>query len=400
MKKILLLLLLVSSIGLADGSNTLLSLQTAEKLAETRNSPWLNNDEAEAGTLAIPDSHFSVGVEKPPIPDNPTYKDDTSLVKLGVKHALPLGDNAELKYQKAQAEMAAEQQQNVDKLRVLLRNVRYTWLQLYLYVQSAAAIQDQQQSVKQLLDTINAHSENTQMQLTHLQTYANNLFTQQRQLQKDISATRAELANFIGQKNAQKTLLNQLPYWGPPPPLAVLQQRLLQHPKLQADVANIYAGRTATHMAKEKTKPTLELGLNYSVRQDDMLEAEPRPSMIGLELSLKLPSKARHVNSNHSTDTNALAGAQAIRQLHQRQMFTSLTTAYNKWQNLSQRNTSQSQINDAKQAVMQILNNYTKTGNGIDQIIQAYDNELKLQLDDIRRQVSLMQARAELLYYE
>ncbi len=218
---------------------------------------------------------------------------------------------------------------------------------------------------------------------------------------KSSVTARAELAELTGQQVMQDMVAHQLPLWPPPPPLATMQHDLMRHPRLQADAATIYASRTATHIAVQRNKPLMELGLNYGVRQTDMMEVDPRASVIGLELSIKLPSVSRHKHAaGHETHEEALQTAQEIQQLHYRQLLSALTMTYIQWQTLQQQSMDQAQIAQAQQAVSDALRTYMETGNNVEGLLPVNAKKLALQLKSLAADVALARARAELLYYE
>ncbi len=339
-------------------------------------------------------------------------QDDMTVVKVGVRKAFSNEETQEIKSR--QAQVFAQQKNNEYKKRLLLRDVRHDWLELYYWHQVKSIIQQHYTVISLLADKIVAESllpdsigqkvplvpkEDALWARLVLSTLQNKKDITQGQL----NLAKKQLARWIGQENSNRPLPNELPNWPVLPSLINLQMQLINHPQLQADVARIKSLQAEIAWTKELNKPTFEVGASYGMRQQDAINVDPKLNMISGELSLNLPS---HIGNTQKQDTlvisNRLNTARRQQQTDSRNLLKSLIKQYQSWQNLDR----PLKNNDNSQGTINTADTFLPLPNLLDQpspstvLLQQQLMQLELQLKQLRAQLDLAQARAGLRYFE
>jgi outer membrane protein TolC len=122
-----------------------------------------------------------------------------------------------------------------------------------------------------------------------LQVELTRLNDQSVQIEQRMDILHAQLGRWIGENEANRSLPHSLPHWPNPPSVNVLRARLLQHPLLKVDAANIEAARDEVAYAKEQYKPGWMLDVQYGLRQGHMTDGAKRSDMVTAQVTIDLP---------------------------------------------------------------------------------------------------------------
>jgi outer membrane protein TolC len=280
-------------------SNSPLSLSEAEQLAIST-APELKQLKANADSLqaqAVADGQFAdpqliVGAANVPTNSFSMNQDDMTMVQVGLQQSFAPGHSLAMKSKKTRALAKAQQEKIQEQAALLLRNVRETWLDLYYWHQAANIVRENRSLYRSLLKAAESEystGKGTQSDVLQIQVELSRLNDQNAQVEQRIDVLRAQLGRWIGFEAANRALSNSLPNWPNPAPASVLQARLLQHPTLKVDTANIEAARDEVDYAKEQYKPGWMLDVGYSVRQGRFPDGQPRSNFVGAQVTIDLP---------------------------------------------------------------------------------------------------------------
>ena len=236
-----------------------------------------------------------------------------------------------------------------------------------------------------------------------LQIESSRLDDQKAQIQQRIDVLRAELGRWIGQDQANRPLLQRLPEWRDPLPVGLVQSRLLEHPLLKVDRANIEAARDEVAYAKEQYKPGWMLDVGYGVRQGHMVDGPHRSNMLTAQITMDLPfftgnrQEKRLVASAYQLEATELD-----RDIHYKDLSKELAVQHAIWKSLSQREYLYRHhlTLEAKQNSKAALLAYQNATSDLSTVLRAYSNQLTIRMEQVQIQIERAKARAALLYLE
>ena len=397
----------------AHTSTVPLRLSEAEHLAIS-SAPELKQLQANADSLnqkAVSDGQWSdpqliVGAANVPTPSYSFTQDDMTMVDFGLQQSIAPGHSLAMKSKKTKALANAEQQKIQSQAAMLLRNVRETWLDLYYWKQAAIIIHKNQSLYQQLLKSTESQYSSgkaNQSDALQIQVEVSRLKDQSVQIQQRITILQAQLARWIGTNAANRPLFNTLPHWPNPPPMKVLQARLLQHPQLKVDTAYIEAARDGVAYANELYKPGWMVGVGYSVRKGRMEDGQSRSNFVGAQVTVDLPFfTGNRQDRELSASTSQLNATEFERDIHYKDLLKELATQYAIWHGLTARENLYRQhlTLEARQNSKSAVLAYQNATTDLNTVLRAYSNALTIHLEQIQIQVERAKTRVALLYLE
>lgn len=390
-----------------------ISLAEAEHLAISI-APELRQLQANADALqeqAIADGQLSdpqlvLGAINVPTNSFSFSQDEMTMVQVGLQQSFPAGHSLAMKSRKTKSLAKVQQQRIQEQAGMLLRNVRETWLDLYYWNQAAMIIHENRSLYSRLLKATESQyssGKGTESDVLQLQVELSRLNDQSAQVEQKIDILKAQLGRWIGDREAKRALFNTLPHWPNPIALNVLQARLLQHPLLRADIANIQAACDEVAFAKEQYKPAWMLDVDYGFRQGNMPDGSKRSNMVTAQVTVDLPVfPSQRQNRRLRASANQLESTKLDRDIHYKDLLKELTAQYAIWESFTKReNLYRQQLTpEAIQNSKAALLAYQNATSDLTTVLRAYSNQLTIRLEQIQIQVERAKARAALLYLE
>lgn len=412
-KALLGLLFFFSLSGYAFSESFPLSLSEAEHLA-IATAPELKQLRANSNSLeqqAIADGQFSdpqfiAGAANVPTNSFSFNQDDMTMIQFGLQQSFAPGHSLAMKSKKTRALATAEQRKIQEQAAMLLRNVRETWLDLYYWKQAAIIVRENRALYRSLLkagESEYSAGKSSQSDVLQLRVELSRLNDQSVQIDQRIDILRAQLGRWIGANEADRPLSNSFPSWVNPPSLNSLQSRLMQHPTLKVDAANIEAARSEVAYAREQYKPGWMVDVGYAVRQGKMQDGQPRSNFVGAQVTIDLPLfPGNRQDKRLSASAYQLESTEIERDVHYKDLLKELTAQYAIWKSLSKRQSMYQQHlhPEARQNAKAALLGYKNATTDLSTVLRAYSNRLTIRLEQVQIQVERAKARAALLYLE
>lgn len=412
---IVLAILASSSTSYAISADQQLTLPEAERLAIST-APELKQIQANADSLEqqsvadgqLSDPQLMVGAANVPTNSFSFTQDDMTMVQVGLQQTFAPGHSLAMKSKKTKALAKAEQQKIQEQVATLLRNVREAWLDLYYWKQAAIVIHENQSLYKRLLKVSESEysaGKNTQSDVLQLRVELSRLNDQSAQIDQRIDVLRAQLGRWIGADEANRPLPHSLPRWPSPPSIDILQSRLIQHPLLKVDTANIEAAHDEVAYAKEQYKPGWTVDVGYGIRQGTYMDGsgKSRSNFVGAQVTVDLPFfTGSRQDKRLQASTDQLVATELNRDIHYKDLSKELAAQYAIWQSLSKRENVYRQhlIPEATQNSKAALLAYKNTTTDFSTVLRAYSNNLTIRLEQIQIEVERAKARVALLYLE
>lgn len=417
LRKIILLrtvpfIILVASPSLSY-SNNFLSLSDAERIAIST-APELKQLQANADSLraqAVADCQWSdpqliVGAANVPTNSFSFNQDDMTMVQVGLRQSFAPGSSLAMKAKKTNALAKAQQEKIQEQVAMLLRNVRETWLDLYYWNQAAKVVQENRTLYRRLLKATESQyssGKGTQSDVLQIQVEVTRLNDQSAQVEQRIDVLRAQLARWIGAAAVNRQLSGSLPHWSPPAPATALQSRLLQHPLLRVDTANIEAARDEVSYAKEMYKPGWTAEIGYAARQGKLENGKPRSDFVGAQVTIDLPLfPGARQDQRLRASAYQLTSTQLDRDIHYKDLLKELTVQYEIWKSYSKRVSLYQNhlVPEATQNSKAALLAYQNATTDLTTVLRAFSNQLTIRLERTQIEVERAKARAAILYLE
>jgi outer membrane protein TolC len=211
---------------------------------------------------------------------------------------------------------------------------------------------------------------------------------------------RAELGKWIGQE-ARRPLAQTLPERASVPPPAALEASILEHPRMQAEAAQVEASRKDVDLARQAYKPGWMLELTYGQRVGEDPEGDSRSDMLSAMVSVDLPLfRDKRQDRRLAASQKQAQAAEYARADRLRELRAALDAEYSNWERLGQRLElyrdrliPQSDQNDSA-----ALRAYQSAVTEFAPVISAYQGELDNRLEALRVEVDRAKVHANLMY--
>lgn len=390
-----------------------LSLSEAERLAIS-NAPELKQYQANAQALraqAIADAQWAdpqliVGAANVPTNSFSFNQDDMTMMQFGLQQTFAPGHSLAMKSKKTKALARAQQEKVQEQAAMLLRNVREAWLDLYYWQQAGKIVRENRSLYRNLLKASESQyssGKGTQSDVLQIQVEASRLNDQLAQVEQRLDIARAQLGRWIGADAASRSVGKTLPRWAKPVSAQALQARLMEHPLLKVDTANIDAARDEVAYAKEQYKPGWTLDVGYAVRHGRLEDGQPRSNFVGAQVTIDLPLfTGSRQDQRMNASASQLTSVQLERDVHYKDLLKELNVQYAVWKSYSKRAALyQHQLApEAAQNSKAALLAYQNASADLTTVLRAYSNQLSIRLERIQIQVERAKARAAILYLE
>jgi outer membrane protein TolC len=388
---------------LAETENIALALAPELKQIQA-NSDALKEQAIAEGQL--PDPQLMVGAANVPTDTFSFTQDDMTMVQVGLRQSFAPGKSLAMKSKKMDFMADAQQQKLSDQKAMLLKNIRTTWLDLYYWNAAAKIIDKNKKLFKELLEDNEAEysqGRRNQSDILQVRIDLSRLNIQSAEIEQQIATDRAQLARWIGVEEANRIISSEMPHWMDPPNINDLQEKLLQHPLLKADLSNIDAAHYDVAYAKEQFKPGWMLDVGYAKRQGKFQDGQPRTDMVNAQISIDLPIfTANRQDRKLLASVDQLNSTELDRDIHMRDLFKELNTEYTLWQSLTNREKifREDLHKEAHQNAKAALMAYQNTTGDLSTLLKAYSNELNIRMEQVQLKVERAKARVALLYLE
>jgi outer membrane protein TolC len=388
-----------------------LSLAEAERIAIERDavlrqlaaeSEAMRQRGVAEGQLMDPKLRF--GAVNVPVDSFSLDEEDMTMLELGVSQEFAPGRRRELARRRMDQSATAAEAVAADRRLLVQREVRRAWTELAYVACARGLVTGQVEWVEQMRSSARARYASGQgRQLDVLQAGLDVAMLREQllDLDRDEAMRRAQLARWVGDEAARAAQPAALPPRPDLEPLAVLEQRLLEHPAQLDFERRIEAAQTAVQLAEQSKRPGWMLDLGYGFRSGRMADGESRPDMLTAMVSVDLPLFSGNRQDREIAAARAEArGLHEMHDDHQREMLAMLSEAW--W--VAQRTGELERFYEAEllplaeQSVQAALLAYRSSRAMIDDVVAARRAALETSLKHLRLAADRAQARYDVDY--
>ena len=387
-----------------------LDLAEAERIAVERDAV-LRQLDAESGAMReravaegqLMDPKLRFGAVNVPVDSFSLDAEDMTMLEVGLSQEFQPGRTRQLTRRRMEQSASAMEAAIGDRRRTVQREVRRTWAELAYLVRAREIVASQMDWVEQMRSSARARyasGQGTQIEVLQAGLDVAMLREQLLDIDRDEAMRRAQLGRWIGQEEAMQAGPFSLPARAELEPLALLEQRLLQHPAQVDFERRIEAAETGIDLAEQRKLPGWMLDVSYGFRDGEM-DGASRPDMLSAMVSVDLP--LFRGNRQDREVSAARADARALHEMHedhQREMQAMLAEAWS----VARRTIELERLYEsdlvplAEQSVQAALLAYRSSRAMVDDVILARRTALETWLKHLRLVADRAQAQYDIDY--
>lgn len=194
-------------------------------------------------------------------------------------------------------------------------------------------------------------------------------------------------------------VLDELPNWSSVPPIAELQERLIQHPIVAASDAQLEADSARYDVEKSAFNPSWTFDLAYSYRDGQLPNDTPRSDFVSATVSFNVPIWGREREVRRMSAASAQKESTTLnRSLLLRDLRYELVVAHSRWETLSNRKElyEQNMIRQSDDHAQATLAAYRNKLVGMTDVVRSYIEQIDTQVAYLRLRVDRLKTWAQI----
>lgn len=404
------LMLLLAMLLQVSSANAALTLSETEQLA-LKNDPGVAANRARSQALSegavaegqLPDPKFKAGIFNLPLDSFEFDREPTTQLRFGLQQAFPRGQTLHFKQQRAEWQSLVEQAKAENTRRLVLRDVRSRYLELYYQIQAEQVVEETRTLFAQLVDITQAHYASgraSQQDVLRAALELSRLDDRATRIRNEEDKNRANLMQWIG-ASARQPVAAFFPDLPELPEQQEIQSALQDHPAIRAESARIESFNQGVQIAREQYKPGWSAGLEYRKRFGNNPGGDERADMLAAMVTVDLPLfTGKRQDRRLAASVQQSEAARLTRADRLRELSSMLDSDYATWQRLGERtNLYQSHLLQESSAnTTASLNAYQAGVTEFTTLMRARITDLDVRLEALRIRVDRAKTQARLLY--
>ncbi len=330
------------------------------------------------------------------------------MFELTLEQMLPRGESSNIQRRKTGLQGEASGAAAANRQLSVLRDVRLAWIERWYWQQSLQRLKDDRslfESLVSVIESMYRQGRKSQQDLLRSEVELSRLEARIISFQAGLSQSQAQLARWLGQSDTHANTsgaTSSQPVINDPQP-RIDNQKLLQHPRIQAADLIIRQSEQDVALAKEGYKPQWGIAFRYGREQGEMstMSAPDSRNKLSAMVMMDIPlfttnRQDRQLSASHYR--HQASNAQRLDIL--RQLQGQLQTESARYEGLQLRSSlfrTQLMPQVVSQSEAALTAYQVDAGNFVD-VIQAYKTRLDITLEDTRLQADTLQSKTKLLY--
>ncbi len=361
-------------------------------------------DERAIAAKQWPDPVVKVGLVNLPARSFRLRKENMTQIQLGVQQVIPRGRTLPIESERTQSLASIERAKEQDRMGQVELQTREVWLSLYYWLEARRIAKEERQALSSLIEAIESlysSGKQNQQDLIGAELERSLVDDHLIEIDREIAASRAELAKWISTREAVRALPDVLPALPEPKPLAMIGEGLPTHPQMIAADASVRVSERAVDLAGEAYKPQFRVDLTYGFRSGADVIGRDREDFATAMLFLDVPLFTKNRQDRRLAASKYEASASRFDRTDRlRQLNRMLEMEYANWQKLGQREAlfrqtiSKTANQNAQAARSAYQNDLVPFADLIRAQLAEFDTKLRL----VKVRVDKAKAQAVLLY--
>lgn len=399
----------LSGVLAEDGGQ--LDLADAERLAleQDRGAPSLRAQaealrERSVAAGRLPDPRLKLGAMNFPTDTFSRSQEAMTQLQVGVQQVFPPGSSLQAQARRLAAMADAGNAGAASQARMVQREVRLRYLELYYQVQ-AGRIVDASRALFEQLREVTEHQyaagRKNRQDVLRAGVELALLEDRRSRIETEADMARAALARLIGVQAARRPLAEDFPVLPSLPGQAVLEQGLDGHPVMRAERERVEAGRQGVELARQRYKPGWMLDITYGERTGHNPDGGARSDFLSAMVVLDIPLfTGNRQDRVLAAEQQELMAAQLNREDRRLELQRMLESDYAEWLRLEQRlgRYARELLPQTRQNAEATLSAYQNGVADFSSLMRARLTELDSRLMVLRLRVDQAKAQARLLY--
>lgn len=294
-------LFLYAVAAVANGKNTgdLLTLAEAERLA-LESDPVIVRFQARESALSelavaegqLPDPQISIGIAEIPLDNFDLGDHEDTELRFGVSQKFPPGRTLQYRSERVEAMAGAEQANLQNRRREILREVRNAYVELYYQSEKRRILALNRDLFSEMADITErqyAQGRDIQHDVLRAQLELSLIEDRIEETRGSVNIAHAELAKWVGNESAYRSLPAAEPDLPAPVSLPELVDALQNHPLLAVEDSFIEAAGKSVDIANEQYKPEWMIDFMVTENTGSRFEQRTGPDFSGVFLNMSLP---------------------------------------------------------------------------------------------------------------
>jgi outer membrane protein TolC len=351
----------------------------------------------------LPDPKLKTGIYNLPLDDFDINREPTTQFRLGIVQEFPPGDTRRLKQKQTEWLAISEHENSEIARRMLIRDVRKNFLELYYQLQAVQVISETRDLFAQLVDITQeqyATGRVSQQDVLRASLELSRLDDRSTRVRNEADRSRAALMKWLGD-SALQPVASDFPALPALPTKREIEAALPQHPVIRAETAKLEASKEQIRIAREQFKPGWSAGLEYRKRFGEDVNGEDRSNMMAAMVTVDLPLFTENRQDKRlSASIEQAESVQLNRDDRLRELKQLLETDYANWQRLGERVRlyASQLLRESSANAHASLYAYQSGVTEFTTLMRARITDLDVRLDELRIRVDRARAQASLLY--
>ncbi len=353
----------------------------------------------------LSDPKLKLGMMNLPINSLDRSQENMTQLQFGVQQKFPRGRTLQFKSQQTLDIANVDLAKAGNQEKMVLRSVRISYLDLYLQLHTKTILDQNRELFTQLLDITQrqyAVGRDNQHDVLRVQLELSLIDDRITEVEGSKEVAIAELAKWIREENAIKSLDAQFPELKALPDLGTIVDELPNHPLVTAEDAVVDANEKNINIAQEQYKPGWMIDLTYGARSGNNLNGSSRDDFASAMILMDIPlftdkrqdrklaaSKLQHMAARYARSDLLL------------DLKRQVEREYALWSRLGERYElyQQRTIIDASQNSESTLKAYQNDITDITTLMRARLTELDTQLNMLKIRINQAKSHARLLFF-
>ena len=236
----------------------------------------------------LPDPKIKIGIMNVPTDTYAMDQEPMTQVQLGIQQMFPRGNSLEIKSQRTKSMSAAENAKTENQRRIIMREVRQIWLELFYWLKAESVVNANYNLFKKLVSVTKqqyAAGRQKQQDVIRSELELGLLDDRKLKIKIRIEAARAKLEKYIGQEQSRLELSKILPSYQFNKNNNVW---LKNHPVIYMEQALVKINEKNVELSKQDYKPSWMLDLTYG-RREDRPDGVERSDFVSAMLMFDMP---------------------------------------------------------------------------------------------------------------
>ncbi len=352
-------------------------------------------------SAALPDPQIRLGLANLPVDSLDLNREPMTQQQIGLRQAFPVAAGRRARQRHHEEQSKAMHFAAQMRRREVVRQVRKAWLQLRYWQQARHIVAANRQLFSKLVDvtrTLYSVGRKNQQDMVRAELELSRLHDRLFDIDEQTDASRAALAQWLGNTAANRPLAQRLPIWSVTAGIEELHARLQAHPQLRMLNAQIAGEAANIALARAQYKPSMAVDLSYGIREDDPL-GRSRDDFFSVVVTLDVPLfTANRQDKKLNSAQHQQAAIKSERQLLARQLRRQLQASYARWRQLQLRIGLYDEkiVEQSRIQAQATLQAYRNDSSDFDDVMRAYISDLNTRLDYTRLQTDRAITYAEL----